>query len=76
MEGAERALPPSTERGSYKIWTYDKLRYNDTDRQGHVNNAIFATFFETGRVASPNCGGAERSLAGVRDSLIGLPVPR
>ncbi len=27
----------------------DKLRYGDTDRQGHVNNAIFATFFETGR---------------------------
>ena len=44
------ALPPATERGSYTIWTYDKLRYNDTDRQGHVNNAVFATFCETGRV--------------------------
>jgi acyl-CoA thioester hydrolase len=51
VEGTERALPPSTERASYEIWTYDKLRYNDTDRQGHVNNAVFATFFETGRVA-------------------------
>ncbi|MEM7658632.1 MAG: thioesterase family protein [Bacteroidota bacterium] len=30
--------------------TYDKLRYSDTDRQGHVNNAVFATFLETGRV--------------------------
>ena len=30
--------------------TYDKLRYGDTDRQGHVNNAVFATFLETGRV--------------------------
>ncbi len=30
--------------------TFDKVRYNDTDRQGHVNNAVFATFFETGRV--------------------------
>jgi len=28
----------------------DKLRYSDTDRQGHVNNAAFATFLETGRV--------------------------
>ncbi|MBO9419035.1 acyl-CoA thioesterase [Labrenzia sp. R4_2] len=27
----------------------DKLRYADTDRQGHVNNAVFATFLETGR---------------------------
>ncbi|MCI4680308.1 acyl-CoA thioesterase [Rhodoblastus acidophilus] len=30
--------------------TRDKLRYGDTDRQGHVNNAAFATFLETGRV--------------------------
>lgn len=30
--------------------TYDKIRYSDTDRQGHVNNATFATFLETGRV--------------------------
>lgn len=29
---------------------YDKLRYGDTDQQGHVNNAVFATFMETGRV--------------------------
>lgn len=27
----------------------DKIRYADTDRQGHVNNAIFATLLETGR---------------------------
>jgi acyl-CoA thioester hydrolase len=30
--------------------TYDKVRYADTDRQGHVNNAAFATYCETGRV--------------------------
>jgi len=49
-DSGARALPPATERGSYAIWTYDKLRYGDTDRQGHVNNAVFATFCETGRV--------------------------
>lgn len=27
------------------------LRFGDTDMQGHVNNAVFATLFETGRVA-------------------------
>lgn len=27
----------------------DTVRYADTDRQGHVNNAVFATFLETGR---------------------------
>ncbi len=30
--------------------SHDKLRYSDTDRQGHVNNAVFATLLETGRV--------------------------
>ncbi len=30
--------------------TFDKLRYADTDRQGHVNNALFSTYLETGRV--------------------------
>lgn len=31
-------------------WTRTAIRYSDTDRQGHVNNAVFATFCETGRV--------------------------
>src|SRR5665213_3851309 len=43
-------LPPATERASYRHWAMDKLRLGDTDRQGHVNNAVFATFAETGRV--------------------------
>jgi acyl-CoA thioester hydrolase len=49
-DSGAQALPSPTERGSYAIWTYDKLRYADTDRQGHVNNAVFATFCESGRV--------------------------
>jgi acyl-CoA thioester hydrolase len=36
---------------SFPAQTFDKLRYGDTDRQGHVNNAVFATLFETGRVS-------------------------
>lgn len=38
-------------------WTRERARYGDTDRQGHVNNARFATYFESGRVelfASPD----------------------
>ncbi len=35
---------------SYPFWTDEKLRNADTDRQGHVNNAVFATFFEAGRI--------------------------
>ncbi|MBK7896272.1 MAG: acyl-CoA thioesterase [Anaerolineaceae bacterium] len=34
----------------FPFQTFDKVRYADTDRQGHVNNAVFATFLETGRV--------------------------
>ena len=30
--------------------TYDKVRYGDTDRQGHVNNSVFTEYLETGRV--------------------------
>ena len=34
----------------FPLMTYDKIRYQDTDRQGHVNNANFPIFFETGRL--------------------------
>lgn len=34
----------------FPLQTFDKIRYADTDRQGHVNNAVFASFLETGRV--------------------------
>lgn len=33
----------------FPLKAHDKIRYADTDRQGHVNNAVFSTFFETGR---------------------------
>ena len=34
----------------FPLTSFDKVRYGDTDRQGHVNNAVFATYLETGRV--------------------------
>lgn len=34
----------------FPIRTHDKLRYSDTDKQGHINNAVYSTFYETGRV--------------------------
>ena len=36
---------------AYPSRTSADIRYSDLDRQGHVNNAIFATFSEVGRVA-------------------------
>ncbi len=37
-------------RNDYPHWSRDTIRYGDTDKQGHVNNAVFSTFLETGRV--------------------------
>ena len=39
--------------------TVETIRFGDLDRQNHVNNAVFATFFESGRVIllyDPQCG--------------------
>ncbi len=41
--------PPSQNLSDFPFQSYDKIRYADTDRQGHVNNAVFSTFLETGR---------------------------
>jgi acyl-CoA thioester hydrolase len=49
----EIALPPSkpTPRlEDYPIRVGDIVRLGDIDHQGHVNNAVFATYFESGRV--------------------------
>jgi acyl-CoA thioester hydrolase len=35
---------------SFPFQTQEHVRYRDTDRQGHVNNTVFGTYFETGRV--------------------------
>jgi acyl-CoA thioester hydrolase len=44
-------MPPATPPlSAYPLRTHEKLRYADTDRQGHVNNAVFSTMLETGRV--------------------------
>jgi acyl-CoA thioester hydrolase len=40
--------PPTL--ADFPLAAQEKLRYSDTDRQGHINNAVFATMLETGRV--------------------------
>ena len=49
MPGLETT--PLTDPGIFPLWTRETLRFADTDRLGHVNNAVFATFCESGRVA-------------------------
>jgi acyl-CoA thioester hydrolase len=64
-ETKETTMETLPELSQFAVKTDDKLRYADTDRQGHINNAVFSTLFETGRVeifynpdkplASENC---------------------
>ena len=53
---------PAPSLDDFGFISSEKLRYRDTDRQGHVNNAVFSTFLETGRVELLFTGGAD--LAG------------
>lgn len=46
----ERRTVCDTIRSAYLHWTNVTLRYGDTDRQGHINNAAYCTLFESGRV--------------------------
>jgi len=49
----ESALPSSPEPprlDDFPIRVSDVIRFADLDRQGHVNNAVFATYLESSRV--------------------------
>lgn len=54
---------PPPRREHFAHWTTDVIRYGDLDRQNHVNNAVFSTFLESGRVVV------------LRDPAYGLLVP-
>jgi acyl-CoA thioester hydrolase len=41
--------PPLTDRGGYRHWAADQVRWSDTDLVGHANNLVFGAFAETGR---------------------------
>jgi acyl-CoA thioester hydrolase len=42
---------PAPKLADYPHRVKDIIRFADLDPQGHVNNAVFATYFESGRVA-------------------------
>lgn len=48
----------------YPALIREKVRYSDTDRQGHVNNVVFSVFFEAGRVEILFCSGRKLNPAG------------
>lgn len=46
-----RPRKPTPQLADYPHRVRDIVRFGDLDAQGHVNNAVFATYFESGRVA-------------------------
>jgi acyl-CoA thioester hydrolase len=54
--------------------TTDMIRFGDLDPQGHVNNTVFATFFETGRVMLLREPGNELGAPGATTVLAQLDI--
>jgi acyl-CoA thioester hydrolase len=51
MTGSRRmTAPDATTRAVYRHWTTEKIRFNDLDALGHLNNCAFAIFCESARV--------------------------
>jgi acyl-CoA thioester hydrolase len=50
-QSAARPRKPVPQLAHYPHRTTDIVRYADLDPNGHVNNAVFSTYLETGRVA-------------------------
>ena len=48
---ARPAKRPAPQLAEYPHRVTDNIRFGDLDPQGHVNQAVFLTYFETGRVA-------------------------
>ena len=48
---ARPARKPAPQLAEYPHRVTDNIRFGDLDPQGHVNQAIFLTYFESGRVA-------------------------
>lgn len=40
-----------TDAGAYRFGARDILRWGDADAMGHINNVMFARFFESARIA-------------------------
>lgn len=51
MTGHRRmSIADATDRAVYRYWTTEKIRFNDLDALGHLNNCAFAVYCESARV--------------------------
>ena len=67
------AFDPAAE-ASYRFWTDDLVRWGDLDALGHVNNAIFARYFESGRIAYLSAAGAGLGEVAITFVLVRLSI--
>ena len=67
----ERVLPRLAQ---FPGRTGDVIRFGDLDPQGHVNNTVFATYFETGRVMLLRAPGNELEVPGATTVLARLDI--
>ncbi|QKV18411.1 acyl-CoA thioesterase [Oricola thermophila] len=61
-------------RDAFPAKTIQTLRYNDMDTAGHVNNAVYATLFEAGRVPLLYNPEQEMPPAGCHFSIVRLTI--
>jgi acyl-CoA thioester hydrolase len=47
---SRRSSGDDTDLSRISLWFPADVRYSDMDEQGHVNNAVFLTYFEQGRI--------------------------
>src|SRR3954462_7077787 len=66
-----RGLP---QRRQFPGRAHDIIRFGDLDPQGHVNNTVFATFFETGRGMLLRDPGNELNAPGTTSVLAQLDI--
>ena len=62
--------PPTIE--DFPFRATEKLRFGDMDRQGHVNNVAYMSFFETGRVVMSGPAATIREDEGIRRAYLGF----
>lgn len=69
---SESNQPPLPSHFPLKL--VERLRFGDTDQQGHINNAVFATLFESGRVDFLYDEGSDMPPAGTQFVIAQLTI--
>jgi acyl-CoA thioester hydrolase len=73
MSHRQRQSDGPNASGEFAVWVPVAVRYSDLDQQGHVNNAVYFTYFEQGRLGYFD---AMRRLARAAAGQAAPPAPR